>query len=138
MQYITGKYALNIDCELETPGDWHSSALNWNNIVLMSTQNHILKDYGIESDKSIPEHTKKYNVANHIRAILDLMIQNDCRYLKGFRNDFICTDKYELEFFNQVMKLKILENWKDIDELMNKEYLMKWIRFKEVYNGLES
>ena len=74
MKYISGVFALNIEDSLETCGDWHTSALDWNRIRLVESDNTIFKDYGIERDKKIPEHTGVYNVANTLRAVLDLMI----------------------------------------------------------------
>ena len=29
MKYVTGIHALNIPCNLETSGDWHMSAIQW-------------------------------------------------------------------------------------------------------------
>ena len=35
MEYITGQYALNLSCSLNTTGDWHTSALNWKNVYTL-------------------------------------------------------------------------------------------------------
>lgn len=37
MLYITGVHALNIECELDTTGDWHTSALSWDAIKMRDT-----------------------------------------------------------------------------------------------------
>ncbi|WP_273235640.1 hypothetical protein [Ileibacterium valens] len=29
MQYLTGIHALNLNCDLGTPGDWHQSGIRW-------------------------------------------------------------------------------------------------------------
>jgi hypothetical protein len=129
MKYLTGIFALNIEDSLETCGDWHTSAMDWNKITLEESDNTIFKDYGIEINKSIPEHDEKYNVANTLRAVLDLMINNKLKYLKGFRNDFFCTDKYNNEFFSKVIQLRNLDNWEEINHLMKYEFFFEWTKY---------
>lgn len=129
MKYVTGVFALNIDNSMETCGDWHASALNWANIRIADSDKSIFKDWGIEGPKNIPEHKEKYFVANDLRALLDIM-QYDTRFLVGMRNDFICTDIYDDVFFEKVWMLKDSPNWKNIDRLMEKEYMMKWVDFR--------
>ena len=131
MKYLSNIHALNIENSLNTCGDWHTSALNWSNIKLLESGNSIFGDWGIESGKSIPEHSGVFNVANDLRAILDLMVDGNVGFLRGFKNDFICTDEYDLEFFEKVLELKEVPHWSDIDELMKKEYMFKWDRFKQ-------
>lgn len=129
MKYITGVHALNIDNSLNTCGDWHTSALDWQNIELVESESSIFEDWGIETNKEIPEHTETYNVADDLRAILDLMADGHLGYLKGFRNDFICTDEYNQQFFNKVYQLKELTNWEDISNLMKNEFMWEWIKY---------
>ena len=129
MLYISGIHALNIEDSLETCGDWHTSALQWENIKLLDSDKTLFKDWGIEIDKSIPEHEDLYNVANTLRAILDLMVQGSTGYLKGFRDDFICTDRYNQEFFERVWLLRDLPHWNDINNLMKREFMFEWDNF---------
>ena len=129
MLYISGIHALNIEDSLETCGDWHTSALQWERIDLLDSDKTIFKDWGIETDKSIPEHDELYNVANTLRAILDLMVKGSTRYLKGFRDDFICTDRYNQEFFEKVVVLRDLPHWNDINNLMKREFMFEWDNF---------
>ena len=76
MKYISGVFALNIEDSLETCGDWHTSALDWNRIRLVESDNTIFKDYGIERDKkilmplSITVHHATID-GNHIKEFLD-------------------------------------------------------------------
>lgn len=135
MKYLTGVFALNIEDNLETCGDWHTSALDWNKIKLVESDDSIFKDYGIESNKSIPEHDELYNVANTLRAVLDLMVNKQTRYLKGFRNDFFCTDKYNDEFFSKVIQLRNLDNWEEINHLMKYEFFFKWDDYIKEYDS---
>lgn len=84
---------------------------------------------GIESNKKIPEHEETYFVANTLRAILDMLIDGRTSFLKGFRDDFICTDKYNGVFFEKVYMIRDLPNWKDILQLMKREFMLEWDSF---------
>lgn len=130
MLYLSGIHALNIPCSLNTCGDWHSSALQWTTLNLKESKDSLFGDYGIESNKTIPEHKEKYNVANHIRALLDLLEDGLFSVAQGMKNDFICTDEYDIEIFDKIYCMRRLKNWSDIDRFMEKEYLMKWVSYK--------
>ena len=134
MLYITGQHALNLSCSLDTGGDWHTSALQWENLHLFDSNKMFFKDYGIELDKRVPEHVEKYNVANHIRALLDLLEIGNFALAQGMNNDFICNANYDNEIFDKVSQLQHLEHWNKIDEFMGKEYLMKWVNYKKTHN----
>lgn len=143
MLYITGIHALNIPCRLDTSGDWHCSALNWGNVRFSDSSDMFFKDYGIESDKTIPEHNGKYYVANHIRALLDLLQIGNFGLAQGMNNDYICNDRYDEEIFEKVFSMRDMSHWNRIDAFMSKEYLLKWVLYKEnggVYDkkGLEN
>ena len=131
MKYISEIPALNILCSLETPGDWHAPSVNWESLDLYESEEMFFNNYGIEKNKTIPQNIQKYNVANHIRAILDMFQLDNFAYLKGMRNNFIETDKYDDEIFNKVYSMKVLPHWKRIDDFMEKEYMLKWISYKE-------
>lgn len=75
MEYITGFYALNLPCQLETTGDWHRHSLNWSKPNIKNSENSIFREYGIETnrDLSFAGLNSKHNVANHIRACLDII-----------------------------------------------------------------
>lgn len=132
MLYLSGIYALNVENTLNTCGDWHTSALDWSNIKLEESTNSIFGNWGIEMNKSIPEHKELYNVADDLRAILDLMQKEEnLGYLKGFRDDFICTDEYNDIFFQKVFLLRNLKHWADINSLMEREFMFEWQNFLE-------
>lgn len=135
MQYLSGIHALNLNCERETCGDWHQSAIQWERLKLYESNGSLWGDYGIETDKQIPEHTELFNTANHIRALLDLLYEGKFSVAQGMRKDFICTDKYNDEIFDKVSMMIHLPNWKDIDEFMCKEYKCLWLDFKEKKNN---
>ena len=134
MLYITGQHALNLSCSLDTGGDWHTSALQWENLHLFDSNKMFFKDYGIELDKRVPEHIEKYNVANHIRALLDLLEIGNFALAQGMNNDFICNANYDNEIFDKVSQLRFLKHWDKIDAFMGKEYLMKWVNYKKAHN----
>lgn len=129
MLYITGEQALNIPCNLETCGDWHTSALQWDRLNLKESTKSFFEDYGIEKDKIIPQHKKKYCVANHIRAILDLLEGGYYSVAQGMNKDFICNSKYDDEIFDKVYSMHQKDNWDEINKFMHKEYLMKWVNY---------
>lgn len=135
MKYITGIHALNLPCSLETCGDWHTSAIQWNNIDIRESSESIFKDWGIEKCSVTPpeqDRNKEYYIANTLRAILDLMYDgNLIGWLKGFRDDFLCTDKYNNEFFEKVILMKDIKHWSEIDKLMTNEFMFEWIEFKD-------
>lgn len=131
MKYISGQHALNLPCALNTCGDWHTSALQWTNPFMLESDNSIFGDYGIETGRSIPEHVQSYSVANHIRALLDLLQMGHFSVAQGMRNDFICSDEYDEEIFGKVLLLKESPSWQQIDRFMNKEYSRSWREYKE-------
>ena len=131
MLYITGIHALNLPCELETCGDWHQSSIQWADPHLRESSNTFYKDYGIEKNHRIPEHEGVFNVANTIRAILDLLYDKKFSIAQGMNEDYICNPKYDQEVFMQVSKMKFLDHWQEIDAFMSREYRLKWLDYKE-------
>lgn len=135
MRYITGIHALNLPCSLGTCGDWHTSALRWEDITFRNSGSSILGDYGIELGKTIPEHTGTYAVANHIRALLDLIIEGNFSVAQGMRDDFICDASYTPEILEAIKfilsKTPDKEKRQAIDRFMGKEYMMEWYWFKQ-------
>ena len=132
MEYITGIHALNLPCKLDTCGDWHSTSIQWEHPNTLESSNSIFGDYGIEKNKQISFLNPKinYNVANHIRALLDLMYLNKLGIVQGMRDNYICNDNYTIEIFQKVIMMKHCNNWNEIDNLMSDEYKMQWIKFK--------
>lgn len=130
MEYITGQQALNLPCSLETCGDWHTSALQWEKLNMLDSETNFFGDYGIEENCKVPEHESLFFVANHIRASLDLLIQGKFSIVQGLKEDFICNDNYTLEIFQKVIELKDLDNWNEIDQFMGSEYKMRWVNYR--------
>jgi len=131
MRYISGIHALNIPCQLNTTGDWHASAIQWQNPHWRDTKNAFFGDWGIEQGHEIPEHQGTFAVANHLRACLDMLEEGDYSNLCGMYHDYLGNDIYLSIFFQKVWSMHNLANWPEIDCFMEKEFLMKWLRFRQ-------
>lgn len=131
LKYVTGIHALNLPCHLETTGDWHSSWIQWKYPTIQDTQKSVFGDWGIENNRSIPEHSSPVPVANHLRACLDMLEMGDFSNLQGMNKDYISNDKYTDTVFQKVGLLRKSSLWPSIDRFLEKEYLMKWIRYKK-------
>ncbi len=132
MTYISGYYALNIPCSLDTTGDWHQSCLAWDKVELSDSQNSPLGEWGIEKDVYVYPLNGYYNVANHIRACLDFLDTDMFSHASGMREDYIANDKYNNVIFEQVYKLKPAktdEQWQKISKTMEKDYKLQWLHF---------
>lgn len=135
MLYVTEIHALNLPCSLETCGDWHTSAIQWEHPHMRESEGSLFGMYGIETGRFIPEHSNQYNVANHIRAILDLLEEGNFSVAQGMNKDFICNNNYDREIFNKVYSMRNLKNWEKINKFMEKEYMMKWINYLKQKEG---
>lgn len=129
MRYITGVHALNLRCRLETCGDWHCSALDWDKPEVRDTQTAFFGSYGIETGRTIPGHAGTCCVADHIRALLDLLVEGRFSPAQGMRKDFICNDAYDPEVFGQVVRMRALPHWQQISRFMGSEYGTRWLKF---------
>lgn len=129
MLYVTGIQALNLPCSLKTCGDWHIYGISWDKLDLKDTQQSVFKDYGIEPAKNFPFHKERYPVANHIRALLDLLDEGKFALAQGMRKDFICNESYNEEIFNKVLLLRKHKDWDKINAFLSKEYMLEWVRF---------
>lgn len=129
MQYITGIFALNIRTMSDVSGDWHRGALDWSKVCLQDSDQSLWGDYGIAKDHFVPELGRKCNVANTVRALLDLIAAKQFHYAQGMQSDLICNDNYTTEIFDKVLMLKNCPDWSEIDSFMQSEYKMKWVRY---------
>ncbi len=130
MIYVTGKHSLNLECELLTTGDWHTSALRWEDITFADSEKMFFGEYGIEYPRKIPNHEEDYYVANHIRAVLDCLELGDFSTIQGMRDELIDNNNYTKEIFDKVYQMRNLSNWKAIDQFMGSEYYMQWVSYK--------
>jgi len=131
MQYITGVHALNLTCSLLTCGDWHSPAIQWEKPTYRSTEDSLFGEYGIEYCSNVPGNEGTYAVANHIRALLDLLEIGNYGIAQGMNKDYICNDDYTEEIFSKVLLMKELPNWNSIDLFIGKEYGSRWLSYRD-------
>lgn len=132
MRFISGHQALNLPCSLETCGDWHTSALQWDKLNYKESEGSIFSDYGLEICTVVPNHKgEEIYIADTLRALLDLLIDDKLSVVQGAREDFICNEKYTDEFLNKVVQLRHLSNWDKIDTLMKREYGWDWLRVRD-------
>ena len=135
MKYITGYKSLNLPCSLETTGDWHQSTMDWENIQYSESDNSVFGNFGIELCTVVPNHLgEEIPIANTLRAILDIMQTSQLRTLKGFRDDYLSTDKYDEIFFEKVLMLKNTPNWEQIDAMMIREFNRLWKNYKQKFD----
>ena len=126
MRYVTGIHALNTPCSLDTCGDWHQFSIQWERPNIRESIGSLFGDYGIEKNVQILGSESMHNVANHIRALLDLLEEGNFGIAQGMKEDFICNDSYTEEIFSKVKMMKDLANWNEIDRFMEKEYYPEW------------
>jgi hypothetical protein len=99
---------------------------------MFESNDMFFKDYGIESNHTIPEHPgEAFYVADTIRALLDLLETNNFAIAQGMNEDFICNDKYDTIVFDKVSMMRTLPNWDKIDVFMEDEYRLKWLEYKK-------
>lgn len=134
MKYISGIFALNIPCSLDTTGDWHRSSLPWDKVDIKESDNSPLKDWGIEKNVYIKELNGRYNVANTLRACVDFLDTDKYLSAEGMRKDYLGNDKYNQELFRAVYSLKPHKTptqWENISRIMEKDYMLKWLNYKK-------
>lgn len=134
MQYLSLTQALNIrDPNDLTDGDWHWGALDWTHLTLLESDGSLWGDYGISRNQVVPHAPGKphMNVANHVRALLDMLSLGQFPQASGMRDDFIDNEDLNPEIFYQVSKMRSMKTWPQIDAFMQQEYLGEWRRYKD-------
>lgn len=133
MQYLTGIHALNVPCPLDTTGDWHQSALRWEDLTIGETETSPLKNYGIFLSDKVPDGSgglRTMYVADTIRALFDLLLVGNTAVAQGMRDDYICNEKYTPEVFRVAQTLKETEQWSIIDKFLEREYELTWLNYR--------
>jgi hypothetical protein len=133
MKYITGTPALNLVCELDTSGDWHHSSVDWQHVYFAESDSSIYADWGIASI-AVP-YQGVVPVANHLRALLDLIDAGYFSSAQGMKDDFLDRDDLTPIVFDQVWRLRKNDNWPDIDAFMGKEYACQWLDYRSSKEG---
>ena len=128
MQYITGLHALTCPCSLQTPGEPHAS-VDWTYPAMADSDSAFFKDYGIETVREIPYLSGSHNVANHIRAILDLLAAGEIEQLTGLKREILANDELAPELFNKVTELQTENVWNQVSWFIGCEYGVEWLDF---------
>ncbi|MFP7696950.1 hypothetical protein [Trueperella sp. LYQ143] len=140
VQYVTDIHALNLASNTETTGDWHASAIQWRKLYIAESDNSLFGLWGIELNSPLPirEHEgQRFNIANHLRALLDIIAAGRFPIAHGMRKDYIGNDAYNDTIFSKVLLLRHQDNWPDIDAFMRKEYGLSWmIYLKQAHNDM--
>lgn len=136
MMYITGRIALGVPCERDSKGLWNvrrADFLDEANMKLHDSQESPFKDYGIERNKMIHYHEFcTYNVADHVRAYVDMLYAGKFEEMKGLFAEAIDNAKCRVDIFMLVYgKLRHLAEFKEIDEFMTEEFASAWISYKD-------
>ena len=128
MQYITGFHALTCPCSLKTLGVPHAS-VDWTYPALSDTDSAFFKDYGIETDREVTHLQGVCCVANHLRAVLDLLAQEKVKELTGLKRKILANDQITTELFAKVIELHTQNVWNRVSWFMGCEYGLHWLDF---------
>lgn len=127
--YITGIHALNIPCSLNTSGDWHRGSLDWDNPYTRDTEDSVFKDWGLE------EHPIGL-VANHIRAVLDILEEGKkIPLINTFHYDFISNSEYDDLIREKSMLLQNLPHYRVIKEVVDRNLYKPKYTLEELRNS---
>lgn len=131
MRYVTGLAAFNVPCKLDSCGSWNCPKevfFVWNDLPEMKeSEDTLLKDYGIEENKLIPYHDELFNVANHVRAYLDMLCDLRFDELHDLFFTNICSAECRAKIF-RVVKNRLVkhEKYRLIYEFMLSEFDNAW------------
>lgn len=137
MRYITDIHALNLPCSLGTTGDWHASALQWDEPRMLESEDSPWGDWGIEAPSAarVPHHEgQALNIANHVRALADMIASHRFTVAQGASEEFLDGDDYDEDIFSHIIMLKGQPDWEEIDAFMRKEYRLAWADFERSHD----
>lgn len=127
MTYISGWEALNIPNSDGKTADWHPLLyLADKNSVKTYESNEILGDLGIQK-RYVKFLDKEAYVANHARAIADLVYKGETNGLKNCVRDYLENDE-EAELFGY---LKLINTNEKIDDFMKFELTKLYFKDKK-------
>lgn len=135
MYYLSGPLAFTVPCELDTPGEWRVSRKMWSdenvNKSIRNSEDSPFKDYGINQNVYIQYRPiGLYNVANHVRAYLDMLYEKRFDEMKDLFMEYIDNGLYRRDIFEQVFyRCKHLAEYKEINKFMSEEFGNAWISF---------
>ena len=134
MKYLTGILAFQVPCELDSLGLWNMSKKSFTDESLWDmreSDESRFKDWGIEKDKIIPgrDYTL-WNVANHVRAYVDMLEGKQFDKLKGLFLEAIFEPKCRQDIFMLTYgKLRHLADWSEYNRFMKDEFGNAWMSY---------
>ena len=134
MKYISGYLAMGVECELPTPGKWNITKQEFLDDELFKSResdDSPFKNFGIEKDKLVPyREFCCFNVANHVRAYLDMLYDGEFELLDGMFAECINNAKARQDIFMCVYgKLRHLACFSKVNEFMEKEFGNAWYSY---------
>ena len=134
MQYLTGRLAFAIPCKLQSCGLWNVSKKEFQDpekFKLSESDDSLFKDWGIEQNKLVPgREFCSYNVANHVRAYLDMLMTGDLDALVGMYDEAIADPKSRMDIFMIVnSRIRKTEMWPIVNAFLSQEFDSLWDSF---------
>lgn len=131
MKYVTGTWALNLQCPDGTWGDWHFCCLDWEHPLELESAETSFGEWGIYESGDVPGR-ERCHVATHARACLDLIELGKFSSAQGMKEQFLGDDyRGTAELFGLVARLREKPGWEDVDAFMRREYSCEWLDFEE-------
>ena len=143
MEYLSGIIAFGIPCRDNSCGIWNYTKEQFTDENLLKPYNseqYPFGDYGIEENKIIPYHEDEelFNVATHIRAYLDMLVENRFEELKGMFEQAINDGKCRGKIFSLVYdKLRARDDFMPIHMFMAEEFGNAWLSYCQDETGRE-
>ncbi len=135
MMYLTGRLAFGIPCSLDTPGDWEilDDEYATDEFKLVDSTGSPYGDWGIEQNVLVP--TKEYclhNVANHVRAYLDMIYNKQFDELNLVFEKCIDNGNVRKDIFMMVLgKLRMLPDYDEYNKFMQDTFGNAWESYKQ-------
>ncbi len=101
-------------------------------ILNKESDESVFKDYGIERDKIIPYYgdDSLFNVANHVRAYLDILSWHQFDKLKDVFYNYIFDIDCRSMIFDGVYKyLRLGDGFKEVNDFMSEEFGNAWLSY---------
>jgi len=135
MKYLTGILAMGCPCELDSCGLWNlgkSDFTSEEKFLLVESEDMPFKDFGIEKNKLVPyrDYTV-YNVANHVRAYVDMLYLHKFEGMHDLFADAINERKCRLSIFECVYRCRHLAQYRKMNEFMCEEFGNAWVSYKD-------
>lgn len=139
MKYVSGIVAFEVPCNRNSVGTWGIPKRYYVDdtlFVLKDSENSPFGDYGIEKDKLVKhrEYTV-FNVADHVRAYLDMLYECKFDELKGLYYECVKDLKCRSDIFTYTFyKLRNLDIFPQVNEFMYEEFGNAWHSYIDAVN----